>query len=169
MSRSQSHVISREQTGVRIQKQEQSTTRTSSYDPKPEYAKRGPQTRARANPTSTGGVTLDQRHEAALRCPVNKSRFGVQGCRSELEPSIGARQVGVTSELSIKPVNRRVKKDQDVPKTRNSQPHREKSNSDARTEKRIMQVLLSRAVAKRESASGMLNENAPESSYRKNT
>ena len=60
MSRSQSHRNDRKQTEARIQVHEQGTAGTASHKPKPEHAKRGPQTGARTNPTSIGGVTTSK-------------------------------------------------------------------------------------------------------------
>ena len=61
------------------------------------------------------------------------------------------------SVLSVNPVIRRVKDNQDVPNTQNSQHHRKQSHSYAKTKERIMRVLPIRAAPKRESAFGTLD------------
>ena len=74
MSISQSCKNDCEKTEAHIQEHEQGIGSTSSHKPKPEYAKRGPQTGARTNPTITGSVTTDQSHKEVPRCLESESR-----------------------------------------------------------------------------------------------
>ena len=66
--------------------------------------------------------------------------------------------MGVSSEIGIKTVSRRVKNDKDTPSARNGQHHQEEHDSNAMTMEKFMHVLPSKAAAKRESASGTLDE-----------